>query len=230
MEHLSECHPQNRAIITMTAVCKLDTDGYVLTPTQIRAATEALHNPPMVRVGTAKRNFKNCTMMWLQVTTHEGQSRNVSVKVFTNSRVTLHVTGTRSREMLADIVDRVCTMLRHSLRGDRGPVPLSPLQTRIVMVNYRLHLPGRICLAALVRELSSMRVLTIFDPSSYAAVRIKLHITDPTRPKMFASIMVFDSGKVVAIIPDVHDRDQALHTIKDFIQTVIDRWDVLGFQ
>ena len=202
----------------MTVVSNLDTRGHLFTATEIRAAMAGLCDPSILRVADERKSFKNCVMLWVHV---KDCKRKTCVKVFTNSRPTLHITGVKSTEMLNTAVDTVCTLLEQALQ--RGTLTVTPRVTRIVMVNYRLVLPGRVCLAALVDELVKWNVLCIFDPNAYAAVRVKLRLQSNPDMKL-ASVMIFDSGKVIAIIPESNDRDGALTEVQQFLQKVCEHW------
>jgi TATA-box binding protein (TBP) (component of TFIID and TFIIIB) len=68
----------------------------------------------------------------------------------------------------------------------------------------------------------------IFDPSNYAGARVKVPIPDSRKT---ASIMIFESGKTIIIMPETKDRDDALSFIRDFIdQKIVLNWNFIQLE
>tara|TARA_B100001175_G_scaffold317370_1_gene334003 strand:+ start:2624 stop:3175 length:552 start_codon:yes stop_codon:yes gene_type:complete len=171
-----------------------------------------------------KKSFKNCSIIWVAVYSNRAsrRSHNVSVKIFKN--MMLHITGAHSLEMIAVVVDKLSNILSKLLdvtlnkRGD----------LRVTMVNYKYVLPGRVNLSNLVRQLMNRGTLVIFEPSNYAGARVKVPILDSRKT---ASIMIFESGKVIIIMPETKDRDDALSFIREFIdQQIVLNWNFIQLE
>lgn len=222
MQHLSENHQLNTYVTTVTSHIRLhpSKDGVYVTPTRLYEAVEKLSASG---VGVNK-SFKNCSIIRVAVNSKRAsrRSHNVSVKIFKN--MMLHITGAHSLEMVQVVVDKLSDMLSQLLdvtlkqRGD----------LRVTMVNYKYVLPGRVNLSKLVRQLLTQGTLVIFDPSNYAGARVKVPIPDSRK---MASIMIFESGKVIIIMPETKDRDDALSFIRDFIdQKIVLNWDFIQLE
>ena len=191
-----------------------------VTPTRLHEAVEKLGESGI----GVKKSFKNCSIIWVAVNSKRAsrRSHNVSVKIFKN--MMLHITGAHSLEMIQVVVDKLSDILSKLLdvtlkqRGD----------LRVTMVNYKYVLPGRVNLSNLVRQLLSHGTLVIFDPSNYAGARVKVPIPDSRKT---ASIMIFESGKVIIIMPETKDRDDALSFIRDFIdQKIVLNWNFIQLE
>ena len=216
MQHLSESHALNAYVTTMTSHVRMfpaQEDTYV-TPSDLSAAIARLGE---TGIGV-RRSFKNCAIIWVSVHSSRQSKRvhNVSVKIFSN--LMLHVTGAHSTEMVQTVVDK----LVHILGGYLG-VPLTCRGClRVTMVNYKYALPGRVNLFKLVTHLLGSGTLVIFDPSNYAGARIKLPLPETQKT---ASIMVFESGKVIIVLPESKNRDNSLAFVRTFLDTrVVLQW------
>ena len=212
MQHLSENHELNTYVTTVTSHVRLhpsDTNTYI-TPTRLHEAVEKLSESGI----GVKKSFKNCSIIWVSVNSKRAsrRSHNVSVKIFKN--LMLHITGAHSLEMIQVVIDKLSNILSKLLcvtliqKGD----------IRVTMANYKYILPGRVNLSKLVRHLLNCGTLVIFDPSNYAGARVKVPIPDSRKT---ASIMIFESGKVIIIMPETKDRDTGLSYIRDFIDNRI---------
>lgn len=219
MQHLSENHELNAYVTTVTSHVRLhpSEDGVYVTPTRLYEAVEKLTESGI----GVKKSFKNCAIIWVAVNSKRPsrRSHNVSVKIFKN--MMLHITGAHSLEMIQVVVEKLCDILSKFLdvslkqRGD----------LRVTMVNYKYVLPGRVNLSKLVRQLLNHGTLVIFDPSNYAGARVKVPIPDSRKT---SSIMIFESGKVIIIMPETKDRDDALSFIRDFIdQKIVLNWNFI---
>jgi TATA-box binding protein (TBP) (component of TFIID and TFIIIB) len=222
MQHLSENHELNAYVTTVTSHVRLhpSEDGVYVTPTRLYEAVEKLRESGI----GVKKSFKNCSIIWVAVNSKRAsrRSHNVSVKIFKN--MMLHITGAHSLEMIQVVVEKLCDILSKFLdvslkqRGD----------LRVTMVNYKYVLPGRVNLSKLVRQLLNHGTLVIFDPSNYAGARVKVPIPDSRKT---ASIMIFESGKVIIIMPETKDRDDALSFIRDFIdQKIVLNWNFIQLE
>lgn len=222
MQHLSENHELNAYVTTVTSHIRLHPSeaGVYVTPTRLHEAVEKLGESGI----GVKKSFKNCSIIWVAVNSKRAsrRSHNVSVKIFKN--MMLHITGAHSLEMIQVVVDKLSDILSKLLdvtlkqRGD----------LRVTMVNYKYVLPGRVNLSNLVRQLLSHGTLVIFDPSNYAGARVKVPIPDSRKT---ASIMIFESGKVIIIMPETKDRDDALSFIRDFIdQKIVLNWNFIQLE
>ena len=222
MQHLSENHELNTYVTTVTSHVRLypSETGVYVTPTRLHEAVERLSESGI----SVKKSFKNCSIIWVAVNSKRAsrRSHNVSVKIFKN--MMLHITGAHSLEMIEVVVEKLCDILSKFL--DVSPQRRGDL--RVTMVNYKYVLPGRVNLSKLVRQLLNHGTLVIFDPSNYAGARVKVPIPDSRKT---ASIMVFESGKVIIIMPETKDRDDALSFIRDFIdQKIVLNWNFIQLE
>lgn len=209
MYHLSDRHELNPYVTTMTSHVKLSPKGNYVTPSMLSDAMALLNE----RGISVRQSFKNCHIIWVSVksTRSTERSHNVSVKIFKN--LMLHITGTHSLEMTSVVISKLVSILSQQL--DASFEHTTP---RITMVNYKYALSGRVNLSKLVNTLLQNGTLAIFDPSNYAGVRVKVPIPQSSK---IASIMIFESGKVIIVIPETEDRDHSLAYVRDFIDTQI---------
>ena len=209
MDHLSDRHELNPYVTTMTSHMKLSPKGNYVTPSMLSGAMALLNE----RGISIRRSFKNCHIIWVTVksTRSTERSHHVSVKIFNN--LMLHITGTHSLEMTDVVISKLVSIL--SQQFDTSFEHTTP---RITMVNYKYALLGRVNLSKLVNTLLQNGTLAIFDPSNYAGVRVKVPIPHSSK---IASIMIFESGKVIIVIPETENRDESLSYVRDFIETEI---------
>ena len=200
-------------------LCPSEVDVYV-TPTSLNAAVDRLGESGI----GVKKSFKNCSIIWVAVesTRASRRSHNVSVKVFKN--MMLHVTGAHSLEMIQIVVQRLSEILGRLLDVSL----MQKGELRVTMVNYKYMLPGRVNLSKLVRQLLNHGTLVIFDPSNYAGARVKVPIPDTNKT---ASIMIFESGKVIIILPETQNRDAGLSFVRDFIdEKIVMAWNSIRLE
>ena len=209
MDHLSDRHELNPYVTTMTSHAKLSAKEQYVTPSMLSDVMASLDE----RGISVTKSFKNCHIIWVSVksTRSTERSHNVSVKIFNN--LMLHITGTHSLEMTYIVISKLVSILSQQL--DTSFEYTTP---KITMVNYKYALLGRVNLSKLVNTILHNGTLAIFDPSNYAGVRIKLPIPQSSK---IASIMIFESGKVIIVIPETENRDYSLSYVRDFIDTQI---------
>jgi len=220
MNHLYSYHPMNRHITTMTFETRLrpvDKQAFV-TPTMLKRAQE--HIATNTSVNT--KGFKNSFQVSISVKSNRPNSnpRRVSVKVFKNLR--LHITGTHSIDMVDSVISLVSSWLNECLTT----VEEDSSQRQIDVVLYKYQLPAEINMHKLQNILDTDGVFNIYNPQTYAGIRVKLPIDD----LKYASIMFFRKGKVIIIIPKQPDFDESLQKIMHTIDaTVSCRWELIKY-
>lgn len=215
MQHLYAKHPKNRHVTTITFETLLQpvNPNEFVTESMFRYACNSISKETTVSC----KGFKNSYQLTLHVTSTrlKAASRKVSVKVFKNLR--LHITGTHSIDMVDHVVEHVRSWLQQfttELREEKSA-------RRVDVVLYKYQLPSNVNMMSLQKTLQENGILAIYDPSTYAGVRVKIPVYDDKQ----ASVMIFRSGKVIIILPRQTNFDDSLEYVCKQIDThIIDKW------
>jgi TATA-box binding protein (TBP) (component of TFIID and TFIIIB) len=194
------------------------------------------------------RHFDNqCTLIyWEDTRIHVGITRGVNIKVFRNGR--LQMTGIRTIEEGARIVDRICSSFTENSIGDVG-LQSGTSDYKICLMNSDFHLNFGLHRDVLYNKYREMGLVCSYEACIYPAVKLSFMWNHGKTAKNQAqdgicscpehcggdgdgygrcrkvTCAIFQSGSV--IITGAHDHTQITHAYAFLCSTIVNSMDAV---